>query len=86
LTEDDLPVGWTADSRSIYVLRAAEGHARVSLFDIATGQRRPWKEIELPDSEAIHYLWNVLLTPDGRSYVHSYSRWLADLFVIEGVK
>jgi hypothetical protein len=56
------------------------------LLDLATGQRRPWKEIELPDPEAIHYLWNVLLTPDGRSYVHSYSRWLADLFVIEGVK
>jgi Tol biopolymer transport system component len=86
LTEDDWPVGWTADGRSIYVLRATEPHARISLLDLATGQRRPWKEIELPDPEAIHYLWNVLLTPDGRSYVHSYSRWLADLFVIEGVK
>jgi eukaryotic-like serine/threonine-protein kinase len=86
LTEDDSPVGWTADGRSIYVLRTADARLRISLLDPATGQRRPWKEIEFPDSEAIHYLWSILLTPDGGSYVHSYSRWLADLYVLDGLK
>jgi serine/threonine protein kinase len=86
LTEEDWPIRWAADGRSIYVLRVAQAHVRISLLDLATGRMRPWKEIELPDSEAIHYLWNILLTPDGQSYVHSYSRWLADLFVIEGLK
>ena len=86
LTKDDRLVGWAADGRSIYVLRTAEARVRISLLDLATGKRRPWKEIELPDSEAADYLWNVLLTPDGQSYVHSYSRWLADLYVIDGLK
>jgi Tol biopolymer transport system component/predicted Ser/Thr protein kinase len=86
LTEDDFPVGWAADGQSIYVLRVDEALVRISLLDLATGRRRPWKEIEPPDSEAVNYLWSVLLTPDGQSYVHSYSRWLADLYVIDGLK
>jgi hypothetical protein len=27
-----------------------------------------------------------LVTPDGRSYVHAYENWLADLYLAEGVR
>ena len=59
---------------------------RIWSLDLSNGRRRLWKEIPLPDPEAVPSLDRVLLTPDGRWYVHSYDRWLADLWVIEGVK
>ena len=29
---------------------------------------------------------NVLMTPDGKSYVYSYGQMLSDLFLVEGLK
>jgi len=84
LSEEDVPIRWTADG-ALYVMH--EGSPiRIWSLDLSNGRRRLWKEIPLPDPEAVPSLDRVLLTPDGRWYVHSYDRWLADLWVIEGVK
>ena len=37
--------GWTADSRSVYVSDSGHVPATVSVVDVATGQRKPWKTL-----------------------------------------
>jgi Serine/threonine protein kinase len=83
--EDELPFGWTADGRSIYLGRIAMP-ARVEVCDVATGARRLWKEIIPPDPAGVLAIGPILITPDGKSYVYSYRRLLDDLFLVTGLK
>jgi Tol biopolymer transport system component len=91
LLPDDVPCGWSQDGR-LYVASSsptglAEGASsapaskRVDLLDVATGVRRPWKELGTNDgASAIH------VTPDGRSYTYSYVHTQADLYLVEGLR
>ena len=83
VTPDESVVGWTADSRSLYVARGAMP-ARVEICDVATGERRLWKEIVPPDPAGVLAVGPIIVAPDGRSYAYSYRRGLDDLFVVTG--
>ncbi len=83
--EDELPFGWTADGRSIYLGRITNP-ARVDVCDVSTGERRLWKEIVPPDPAGVLAIGPILITPDGKSYVYSYRRLLDDLFLVTGLK
>jgi predicted Ser/Thr protein kinase len=82
---DELACGWTADGRSIYIGKTSMP-ARVEICDVATGARRPWKEIIPPDPAGVLAVWPIVVTPDGASYVYSYRRVLDDLFLVTGLK
>jgi Tol biopolymer transport system component/predicted Ser/Thr protein kinase len=82
----DLLIRWTADGRGLYVWNPSEMPARVSIVDVASGHRAPWKEIFPPDPAGILGLWPILITSDGTSYAYSYRRVLGDLYVAEGLR
>jgi hypothetical protein len=82
---DELPWGWTADGRSLYVGKIAMP-ARVELCDVVTGKRAIWKEIVPPDPAGVLAIGPILITPDGKSYVYSYRRMLEDLYLVAGLK
>jgi Tol biopolymer transport system component/predicted Ser/Thr protein kinase len=82
---DELPWGWTADGRSLYVSRIAVP-AIVEICDVATGARRPWRELTPPDPAGVLAIGPILITPDGRTYAYSYRRILDDLFLMTGPK
>ena len=82
----DVPIRWSADGRSIYVVRNPSMPARVELLDVATGGRRPWLELTPPDPAGILQIGPIHLSADGRSYVYSDRRQLDDLLVMEGLK
>jgi serine/threonine protein kinase len=84
--EEEFPLGWTADSRSLYVGKASSSPARIDILDISTGARRPWKEIVPPDPAGVLAIGPVLMTPDGASYVYSYRRVLDELYLVMGLK
>jgi Tol biopolymer transport system component len=86
VTANDAPLRWTPDGRSIYVVLGGEMPARVEIVDIATGQRRLWRELTPPDPTGVPTVGPVALSSDGLSYVYSYRRLLSDLFVAEGVR
>ena len=86
LAELEIPVGWTADSRYVYVYRRGEYPARVSRLDPATGKRELWRELTPPDPAGISTISPPRIAPDGKAYVYSYNRILSDLFLVEGVK
>jgi len=85
-SRDDVPLRWSTDGRSLYVQRGLGVPAHIDLLDVATGARRPWKEVTPPDLVGILQLGPILLSGDGRAYVYSYRRLLDDLFVVRGLR
>ncbi len=81
----EYPIEWTADGRAMFISANSSVPHRVFRLDLATGRREPWLELA-PSQIAGTRLSLVLLTRDGRSYVHTYSQLLSDLYVAEGVR
>ena len=74
---------WSPDSAALYVYNPVERPMWVSLLDLATGQKRPWKEIPLSD-EAGNV--RVRVTPDGRSYFVGSVVSQSELYLVEGLR
>ncbi len=85
-TAGDTPIRWSADGRSLYVQRGSRAPARIDIVDVATGQRRLWKELTPPDPAGVSSMGPIVITADGSAYVYSYRRLLDDLFVAEGLR
>ena len=89
LLPDDEPTQWSSDGKALYVQRK-DSPGKIWLLDRSSGQRRLFKELRPPDTGSrpgIGHFWgSVLLSRDGQSYVHTYTGWLSDLFVLEGLK
>jgi hypothetical protein len=85
LAEDDAPIGWSADSRSLFVQGSAEYPAPVSRVDWRTGNRELFREI-WPDDPAGIWGSRVFVTPDGKTSVYTSLHNLSALFLVEGLK
>jgi serine/threonine protein kinase/Tol biopolymer transport system component len=83
---DEVPTGWSADGRSIYVFRFGEIPARVFQLELSSGHRKLWKELVPADAAGIDTIRGINITPDARSYVYGYIRTLSDLYLVEGLK
>jgi hypothetical protein len=81
----DLPLTWTADGRALFVARSGELPWKVRRHEIASGRETPWTEIA-PSQVAGARLSQIFLTPNGRYWVHSYSRMLVDLYTATGIR
>ena len=79
-------VGFSADSKSIFVHNFAGLPSMIYRVDLATGKRTPWKQIAPADPAGVDAIGGVSITPDEKSYVYSYSRTLSDLYVVDGLK
>ena len=53
-------------------------------MELDSGRRTPVREIRAREAAGLR-LSVFAISSDGRSYVHSYSRLLSDLFVVEGL-
>jgi serine/threonine protein kinase/WD40 repeat protein len=86
----DEPLQWSADQRFLYVRGRDQMPARVYRLEVATGRRQLWKEFVPADPAGVFGVqrpyWTVLITPDGKTYVYSYDRWLNELQLVEGFK
>jgi eukaryotic-like serine/threonine-protein kinase len=83
---DEVPTGWSADGRSIYVFRFGEIPAKVFELDLASGKRKLWKELVPADAAGIDTIRGITITPDAKAYVYGYIRTLSDLYLVEGLK
>ncbi len=86
LMPGDIPIQWTSDGRSWYLARFERATASIYRFELATGQRKLWKQITVPDRAGLERIGNVVVTPDGSSYAYTYIRVLSDLYLVEGLK
>ncbi|MBV9339433.1 MAG: hypothetical protein JO159_00920, partial [Acidobacteria bacterium] len=81
----EVPVGWTPDSRGLYVYRPSDLPAKVYRVNIADGQKTLWKQLMPPDPAGVEYVGPILPAPDGKAYVYGYRRMLSDLYVVDGL-
>ncbi|HLJ50335.1 MAG TPA: protein kinase [Bryobacteraceae bacterium] len=86
MMDHDIPIGWRADNRSLYVITHHDTNRffPLSVLDIASGQKTPWKEIR--PSRPVDEVDHLAITPDGRAYAYNFSLLMTDLYVAEGVK
>jgi WD40 repeat protein len=86
LPADNEVLTWSVDGRYLFVREhVAALPARIQRLDMKTGKWEPWKELRPTDAAGVRDLL-VFLTPDGRSYLYSFSRELSDLFLVEGLR
>ena len=83
---DDIWITWTADGKSAYVFHDEKYFAPVYRLELTTGKRKLVTTINVGDPAGVTSMQAVRITPDGKSYVYSYSREQSDLFVVEGVR
>jgi hypothetical protein len=76
---DEIVVGWTADSASVFVMRAPAS-PYVDLVDIATGARAPFEPIvrELGGRSA----FRVHITPDRQGWTYTIAQLNSDAFLV----
>jgi dipeptidyl aminopeptidase/acylaminoacyl peptidase/predicted Ser/Thr protein kinase len=86
VTPDDVPIRFTANGKGLYLQRGSGAPAHVDVLDVATGRRRPWKELTPPDPAGILAIGPIFLSDDGQSYVYSYRRLIDDLYLVEGLR
>ena len=86
LDRADIPLRWTADGGSIFVYRPSAPPLRVEKVDVKTGQRTLWKEIRPPDPSGVVQVGPIQISKDEKSYVYSYRRALAELYLATGLR
>ena len=82
----EVPSGWTADGKSIYLVRTLDTATTISRFEIATGRRSLWKQLALPQTGNVMKTEGVAISPDGQSYAYTYGSGASDLYLVQGLK
>ncbi len=85
LEAGEIAFGWTGDGRAAYIYRPAVP-AKVFEVDLASGQRKMWRELNPPDPVGVNFLRAPHISADGKSYAYNYNRVLSELFLVEGLK
>ena len=82
----EVPAGWTADSREVYLYDRNAIPANVVRWNPVTGARRPFLQIVPADRSGVWGVSWLTITPSGNAYAYSVLRKLSDLYLIEGLK
>lgn len=88
LGDTDDAIGWTADGRGLFISRpgSTAGVVQIVRVDLASGAITPWKEITPRDVAGLQSRPRCLVTPDGRPIVYCTTRYLMDLYLVEGLR
>lgn len=84
MTPQEAPIQWRADGRAVYTGRFVEDLYRIDEIDLATGERRVWKELQLDPTRSP--VWTVKMTQDGRAYAYDVRTTLSTLYLVEGLR
>ena len=83
LTTADVPIQWQEDGRGLFVARGNGLPWVIERLDLATGQRAHPLDVRPREISGLR-LSIVAISPNGRNYVHNYSRLLTDLLSSRG--
>jgi hypothetical protein len=86
VAQGEVVLGWTGDSRGLYVFRRGEVPARIYRLDLATGHRQLWKELGPTDRAGVALVYWAVIAPDGRSYAYVFDRAQDELYLVTGLK
>ncbi len=81
-----LPIGWTADSRSLFFFRGGTLPALVYRFTVANHGQERIATLGPPDLAGVRPPSTIVATPDGKSFFYTYVQNLSDLFLVNGLR
>jgi dipeptidyl aminopeptidase/acylaminoacyl peptidase len=81
-----VPIRFTKDSRSLFAMRLDRVPAEILKIDPATGAATKWSTLVPRDPAGIQGFPCVDLSEDGTKMAYSYGRFLAELYVVSGVR
>lgn len=85
---DEGLVRWSADGRSLYVVRRAGTSIVFTRVDPFSGRREPWKVVSL-SSDPVGLRGGsgpIQMSADGKAIFWGYQRFLDELYLVEGLK
>jgi hypothetical protein len=82
----DVPIDWAKKQNTLFVGTRGETACPVSLLDIQTGKRTPWKTFSPSDVAGVVGVSCPSLAADEQHYVFGYIRDLSDLFFVDHLK
>jgi serine/threonine protein kinase/Tol biopolymer transport system component len=85
LKDDDQILRWADDGRSIYVYTGSQMPVKIYRLNYSTGKRDFLRDITPSDPAGIRSPPRVFITPDGKSYVYQFQRYLSELYLIDGL-
>jgi eukaryotic-like serine/threonine-protein kinase len=78
LERDDEPIQWSDDGRAVFVKAAGDFATKIYRVELATGERREWRDIDPPNKVGLVGLevnpGGILITPDGKVCI--YTCWI----------
>ena len=84
LATPDVPLELCDDGRSLFIGHRDGATWHVLKLDLETGRATPWTEIRPAEVAGLRLSW-VYITPNGRFWIHGYSRLLTDLYTVQGL-
>jgi len=82
---DERVFGWSADGSALFLFQRGALPAKSFRIDVATGERKLYRELSPADRTGVDGLTRISMTPDEATLVFSYPQSLCDLYVIEGL-
>ncbi len=79
------PAGWSPDSRYLYLYTRTGPPSQIWRLEISSGQEKLVKQLTLTDSAGILEIFDVHMTPDAKTFVYGYDRYLSELYVVAGL-
>ena len=86
LTEADIAIQWSADSRSVFVYQGTAVPCKVELVNVETGRRELFKEMAPQHRTGVLSVRPTFITDDQRSYTYTTYSQVSSLFVSEARK
>jgi eukaryotic-like serine/threonine-protein kinase len=86
LLDDEALTQWSPDGRFLYVRNLGSLPARIFRVERKTGRRKLWRELMPSDPAGVFNIFVIFVSADGNSYAYSYTRYLSDLYLVEGAK
>ena len=86
LGQDEIPIRWTRDGRSLFVTRLSEPPGAIDVVEVESGRRTPWRQYQPADPTGIEQIGPAVISPDEKSFVYSYRHTRDDLYLATGMK
>lgn len=80
------PVAWSSDSRYLYLYKRSAPPSQIWRFDMSNSQEKPVKLLTPTDPAGIFEIFNVHMTPDEKTFVYGYDRYLSELYIVDGLR
>ena len=78
--------GYTEDSASVYAYSYRVIPTVLYRVDLATGKKTALKQILPSDPAGVDHIAPLMVSPDGKSMLYGYSRFLSDIYLVEGLR